>query len=356
APPPDRRRRGEREPGRFRPLLFPQRRGARRTRQRPLLLPAEAAKPPRSPPLERCLRLLPGAARHCQGNDPGNGAGRDAAGGLRDGRNPLRAARPRRRPQCRPLGLHLQRHQDLPRPPRHAPAGSGPGDDDRPLHARLCAAACQDLPQAGGARDRRHVRLYSVAPGRRGERDRFRPSARRQAAGSGRRLRWDVGRPPGSGAGGAGGVRRRARRPTAPESEAARRCPGGGRRPDRLPRPRWHDHRGRRPRQRQHRPSVPRQLVAGHRRSGHLQPDGRCRDRRDLPRPALAVAAQRRDNERRPGDRRRVLRAGPGRGTGQTRWPGGRTPRHRGRPPGRTRAGRSVRALLDAAGVCVSRL
>ena len=37
---------------------------------------------------------------------------RDAAGGVRDGRDPLRAARARGRPQLRPLGLHLQLHQD----------------------------------------------------------------------------------------------------------------------------------------------------------------------------------------------------------------------------------------------------
>ena len=47
-------------------------------------------------------------ARH----DQGDGADRDAAGRLRDGRDPLRAARPHGRAQLRPLGLHLLLHQD----------------------------------------------------------------------------------------------------------------------------------------------------------------------------------------------------------------------------------------------------
>ena len=49
-------------------------------------------------------------------------------GGVRDGRDPLRAQREYRRPQLRPLGLHLQLHQ-APRPqPR--PADARPRADD----------------------------------------------------------------------------------------------------------------------------------------------------------------------------------------------------------------------------------
>ena len=39
-------------------------------------------------------------------------ADRDGPGGVRDGRDPLRAARPLLRAQRRPLGLHLQLHQE----------------------------------------------------------------------------------------------------------------------------------------------------------------------------------------------------------------------------------------------------
>ena len=38
-------------------------------------------------------------------------------GRLRDGRDPVRAARPHRGAERRALGLHLQRHQEVPRPP-----------------------------------------------------------------------------------------------------------------------------------------------------------------------------------------------------------------------------------------------
>ena len=53
-----------------------------------------------------------------RGHHPGDRADRDHPGRVRDGRDPLRAARPLRRPQRRPLGLHLQHHQEV---PRHRP-------------------------------------------------------------------------------------------------------------------------------------------------------------------------------------------------------------------------------------------
>ena len=56
-----------------------------------------------------------GGARHPGRHDPGHGAHRDHPGGVRDGGDPLRAARPRVRAQRRPLGLPLQHHQVLPR-------------------------------------------------------------------------------------------------------------------------------------------------------------------------------------------------------------------------------------------------
>ena len=113
APRAGRRRAGVGVALRLRPLLLPQRRApASRKGSGPVLLPAEDREPPRGAPLER--RLQRGrdahgpAARHHQGD----GADRDAARRLRDGRDPLRAARPLGGPQLRALGLHLQLHQE----------------------------------------------------------------------------------------------------------------------------------------------------------------------------------------------------------------------------------------------------
>ena len=83
-------------------------------------------------------------ARHDQGHRPD----RDAPGGLRDGRDPLRAARALRRAQRRALGLHLQHDQALPHRARVRAAGPRRGEDDRAVHARLHRAAGQDLPPA----------------------------------------------------------------------------------------------------------------------------------------------------------------------------------------------------------------
>ena len=54
-------------------------------------------------------------ARHPARHRPGDRADRDHPGRVRDGRDPLRAARPRRRAERRPLGLPVQHHQELPR-------------------------------------------------------------------------------------------------------------------------------------------------------------------------------------------------------------------------------------------------
>ena len=96
-------------------LLLPQRAGAARARQRAVLLPAEDGEPPRGAAVERRLHLRPGAARHPARHGPGDRAHRDDPGRVRDGRDPLRAARPRLRAQRRPLGLPVQHHQVLPR-------------------------------------------------------------------------------------------------------------------------------------------------------------------------------------------------------------------------------------------------
>ena len=53
-------------------------------------------------------------------DDQGDRADRNAAGGVRDGRDPLRAEGAHRRAQLRPLGLHLQLDQDAAGPTRRS--------------------------------------------------------------------------------------------------------------------------------------------------------------------------------------------------------------------------------------------
>ena len=90
--------------------------------------------------MERRLRARPGTARHPARLDPRHRAHRDDPRRVRDGRDPVRAARPRGRSQRRSLGLHLQHHQEVPIAPRVRAAGSRIGDDDGPVHARLHAS------------------------------------------------------------------------------------------------------------------------------------------------------------------------------------------------------------------------
>ena len=177
-------------------------------------------------------------------DDQGDGADRDHPRRVRDGRDPLGAARALGRPQRRTLGLHLQLHQEvqarqelLPRRPRQ-------GDDDRAVHARLRAAAAEDLPPARRTGDRRHERADpdQERPGqeRGGDgRDHHRQAARRRG-----RLRRRLGRAPRARRAGDEGIRRRARRPAEPVRQAEARGPRQGRRPARLP-TREADHRGR---------------------------------------------------------------------------------------------------------------
>ena len=208
--------RGVREPRRRRPVPVPQRAGPHRLRPRAVPLPAQAGGSPGGAPLGRDLpvhRDVPGpAVRH----HPRDGPHRDHHGRVRDGGDPLRAARPLRRPERRPLGLHLQRHQELPRsrtPVR--PAGPRQRHDDRPVHEGVHRAARRHLPQAGRAGHRRHERVHPRPS---------RPGGHRQGAGAGQG---------GQAAGGRAGVRRHlggAPRPRARRPRGVRRGP---RRPDR---------------------------------------------------------------------------------------------------------------------------
>ena len=109
---------------RLRSLLFPQREGADRARQRALLLPAEAGKPSRGAHLERCFQTRAEGTGHSARDDSRHRADRNDTGRLRDGRNSLRAARSFRRAQLRPLGLHFFLHQTLPEQTRFPPRRS----------------------------------------------------------------------------------------------------------------------------------------------------------------------------------------------------------------------------------------
>ena len=111
--------------------------------------------------MERRVHLRRGAARHPARHDPGDRADRDDPGRVRDGRDPLRAARHASGLNAGPLGLPVQHHQVLPR--RRAgvrAARPGRGDDDGAVHAGVHRAAGHDLPPARRVRDRRHGRVH----------------------------------------------------------------------------------------------------------------------------------------------------------------------------------------------------
>ena len=186
---PDGRRRADlRRAVRFRALLLPQRAGADRSRHRTLLLPAEARDARGGAAVERGVRVRAGAARHSERHDPRDRADRDAARRLRDGGDPLRAARPRGRAECRALGLHLLLHQEAREEQGLHPARSRPGGDGRGLPRRLCGAAGEDLSRARRLRDGRHGGADPDQGRRRRERGGVRESARRQGARGARRL------------------------------------------------------------------------------------------------------------------------------------------------------------------------
>ena len=148
---------------------------------------------------------------------------RDAAVGVPDGRDPLRAARALARAQRGPLGLHLLDDQVLPRPARVRPPRPQRREDDRPVHAGLREPAGQDLPRPRRVRDGRHGGADPVAQGPRGERPRDRGRARGQAARGRGRLRRHLGRAPGHRARRDRGVRQGARRAAEPDRQAAAR-------------------------------------------------------------------------------------------------------------------------------------
>ena len=137
---------GLREPLRLRPLRLPLRRAAARARERAVPLPAEAREPPRGAALGERVPARRGHARARPRDDQGDRPDRDDPRRLRDGRDPLGAARPLAGAERRALGLHLQRHQEVPGARRRAAPRPRAGDDDRAVHARLRDAAREDVP------------------------------------------------------------------------------------------------------------------------------------------------------------------------------------------------------------------
>ena len=152
---------------RLRALLLPQRGGAAGARERAVLLPAEARGPGRGPPVERGLPPCADRRSRSPWLDPGNGPHRDDPRRVRDGRDPPRAPRARRRPECRALGLPVLDDQEVSHQRRPGPPGTRPADDDDAVHAGLHGAARPDVPPARRPCDRRDGRLHSVPARRR---------------------------------------------------------------------------------------------------------------------------------------------------------------------------------------------
>ena len=256
----------------------------------PVLLPAEAREPPRSAAVERHLRDGAGRPRHSARHDQGHGADRDDPRRLRDGRDPVRAARAFGRAQRRPLGLHLQLHQEVPHQQGLLPRRPRAGHDDHALPQELRRAADQDLPSPQHPRDGRHGGADPGEERREGECGGFREGEGRQGARSHVRSRRHVGRASGAGAGGARGVQPPDAHAEPDRPEEARRREGGRCRPRAL-RAGAADHGEGAAPQHQRGDPVHRRVARRAGRGADLQPDGGRGDRRDLALAGVAVDA-----------------------------------------------------------------
>ena len=165
-------------------------------RQRALRLPREAREPARGGAVERRVRRRAGGGGPAARDDPRDRPDRDDHRVVRDGGDPVRPARALGRPQRRPLGLHLQRHQEVPRRPEARAPGPRGRDDGRAVHARLHRAARARLPSPRRARDRRHGGVHPE-PRRRRQRAGLRARAGGQGARGGSGLRRHLGGAPG---------------------------------------------------------------------------------------------------------------------------------------------------------------
>ena len=121
-----RRRAGVGQPVRLRAVPVPQRGRDAAAGERAVPLPGQARVAPRGAALERGLHPRPGRARDPARLDPGDGPDRDDPRRVRDGRDPVRAARARRRAERRPLGLPVQRDQEAARRGRTWPSRIAP--------------------------------------------------------------------------------------------------------------------------------------------------------------------------------------------------------------------------------------
>ena len=106
---------------RLRALHGAQREGTSRARRGPVLLSAEDGEPSRSASVERHLRRRAGSGRRAARHDSRDGADRNHRRRLRNGRDPVRAARTQLGPERRPLGLHLLGDQEVQGRPRLLP-------------------------------------------------------------------------------------------------------------------------------------------------------------------------------------------------------------------------------------------
>ena len=250
--------------------------------------------------------LAAGRARVPARHDQRHGARSRHPGRVRDGRDPLRAARALRRPERRPLGLHLQHHQEVPRPARIRAARPRAGHDDRALHARLHRAAGEDVPPPRRPRHGWHGRVHPEPP---------RPGGRPSAPWRGAR---GQDRESGDGFDGTWVAhptwcRWRTRSSTRSWATAPTRSSASAttsrRRRELLDRATpGRDHRGRAARQRQRGHPVHRVVAARQGRRGNLQPDGGRGDGGDLALAGLAVDPPRRPAGRRPHVTRELVR------------------------------------------------
>ena len=203
-------------------------------------------------------------AGHPAGHDPGHGADRDDPRRVRDGGDPLRAARPRGRAQRRALGLHLQHDQEVPQRARLVLPDRAQVTMTVPFMRAYTELLVQDLPPARRPRHRRHGRVHPLAAATRRSTRRRSPEVREdKERESGGRLRRHLGGPSGPRPGGHRGLRRaswasvRTRRTgSATEVQVSAAELLDVRRPGRR------RHRSRRADQRHRRAAVPRLLAA----------------------------------------------------------------------------------------------
>ncbi len=109
--------------------------------QRAVLLSAEDGEPSRSAAVERRVQFRAGRLSAPARHDPRHGADRNHPRRVRDGRDPLRAARPLGRAELRALGLHFQLHQEIPPPAGLRAARPRAGHDGPALPRRLRASS-----------------------------------------------------------------------------------------------------------------------------------------------------------------------------------------------------------------------